>query len=58
MGLLGKPPVKKFKKITNKFFLKLVHFSADKFVFRKRRIRISKKMYGETIQKSVISHLA
>lgn len=52
MGLLGKPPVKKFKKITNKLFLKLVHFSADKFVFLgKGEYELAKKLYGENNSK-------
>ncbi len=52
MGLLGKPPVTKFKNITNKFFLKLIHFSADNFVFLGRgEYELSKKMYGENNSK-------
>ena len=46
MGLLGKPPNRKFKKITDKLFLKLIHFSADKFVFLGRgEYELSKKVF-------------
>lgn len=48
MGLLGKPPVKKFKNITNKFFLKLIVFSVDNFVFLGQgEYQLAKKNYGE-----------
>ena len=47
MGLLGKPSTSKFKNITNKFFLKLVNFSSNNFVFLgKGEYDLAKKMYG------------
>ena len=51
MGLLGKPPVKKNLKKLQKFFLKLVHFSADKFVFLGKGEYELAKMYGENNSK-------
>ena len=46
MGLLGKPNNSKFKKITNKFFLKLIYFSADNFVFLGRgEFELAKEIY-------------
>jgi hypothetical protein len=52
MGLLGKPPVKNFKNLTNKFFLKLISFSADNLVFLGLgEYELAKKIYGENSSK-------
>ncbi len=54
MGLLGKVPDRKFKKITNKFFLKLVHFSADKFVFLGRgEYELAKEVFEKNMSKII-----
>ena len=52
MGLLGKPSTSKFKNITNKFFLKIVNFSSNKFVFLgKGEYELAKKMYEKNNSK-------